>query len=232
VPDERLATPVTLGPFVLPPCDQPAPFDKDDRIVWRIRCGLQQTLKDAGAQRLARLAADIDAWTLDARAECAAGLAVGTGGAVRDGVLRAINDLSALVGRAAKTIASGASTAFDPQTWVGIQKVMSAPPDSDESRQAIEDTMHLVGDDHQDFMEALMMAGAICEALRQLTAWVARDPNAPMRILETLASSLGGLLGEIARQLSEASTPYDVGTVIGDLAGTILIEVVRFYFGF
>lgn len=77
-----------------------------------------------------------------------------------------------------------------------------------------------------------MMVGAVCAALRELSAWVARDPNAPMRILETLASLLGALLGEIAQQLAEASTPYDVGTVVGDLAGTILIEAVRFYYGF
>lgn len=229
--DERLATPLTLGPWALPPCDQPMPFEKDDRLVWTLRCAVQKELGPGRDQRLTKLVADVEAWTVMERAEYAAGVASGLAGGVRDNVTHAAEDLSRIVGGVVKSFGSGVSTMLDPQVWEDIRVAMNAAPDSAESRRAIEEIRKFVGAEHADFMEAIVMASMVLAALRGLLRWAETDQNAAYTVLAGLAGYVGKLIGEIASALAQATIPYDVGYVIGDLCGTLLVETARFYFG-
>jgi len=116
--------------------------------------------------------------------------------------------------------------------WVDISRAMNAAPNSEESRRAIEEIRRFIGSEHEDFMEAIVIGTMMLEAMRGLSSWVNKDPYAAgYAILTALIKHLGKLIGEILSDLSQASTPWEIGEVLGALTGSILIEAARFYLG-
>jgi hypothetical protein len=230
----RSATSATAGAWALPPCNEPMPFVKDDRIVWLFLCAIKSELGASGGARLEELVAGMVLWSPLERAQASGGYVVGLASGVYDGVARAGKDLTDLVIGAGKDLESGLSglsAAFDPQSWVRIRQVMSAEPGSDESRRAIAETIRVMGRDHPAFMESLTMAAAMSAAMRGLYRWVKFDPDAGAKIVGALSQELGKVIGEVASDFAQARTPYDVGTVLGKLIGTIFVEAARFRLG-
>lgn len=224
----RPANPIGVG--LLPPCNEPAPYDRDDRLIWVLRCNLEKQLGAGTEKRLVAIVTTINVWSLMERAEVSAGvgagLVSGSGDAVRDG----LQDLAQLVISAAKIIASGYGAAFDPAMWQGIELVLTSDP-GPKTQEAIKSLVDLAGKDHPEFIEALMTAGMVCATFRKIVQWVKAEPNAPYIVLLAVAAHIGTLLGEIAADLDAASTPFDFGKVIGVLLGQLFVAVARFYFG-
>jgi hypothetical protein len=196
-----------------------------------VRCAVLKQLGTGGDQRLGKLVADMEAWTALERAEMAAGVSAGLASATYDGVKRALDDIEHLIGGAVKAIASGMSTTLDPQVWVDISRVTNAEPQSEASRRAIDELGRFVGAEHKDFMEAIVMAAMVSAALRAVGRWATNDPQAGYTVLTWLAKHIGALVGEIAADVARANIPYNVGVVLGELCGTMLVETARFYFG-
>ena len=224
----QLINPIGIG--TLPPCTEPAPFNRDERVIWVFRCGIHKQLNAKVEARLKSIVESIDTWTLLERAEVAAGLTRGLVRGTTDGAWSAVTDLRDLVISASKVIASGYGATFDVAAWEGIQRVLSADP-GPKTQQAIDDVVAVIGNDHPEFVEALITAGMVCAVFRSIIHWVSTEPNAAYLVLVALSAQLGKLVGEVAAEIAAVQTPYEIGAVVGDLLGRVIVEALRFYFG-
>src|SRR4051794_4619122 len=114
----QLANPIGVG--TLPPCNQPAPFDRDERLIWVLRCNIQKQLDAKAAEaRLQEIIDSINTWTVLERVEAAAGISRGLISGTTDAAWSAAKDLTDLVIKATKVVASEYGATFDPAAWEG-----------------------------------------------------------------------------------------------------------------
>jgi hypothetical protein len=218
-------------PAVLPPCNEPSPWDWDDHLAWTLRCGIARKLDPLGASKLASLVDQIGAWSIADRGLASAGAIAGLLSGVRDAVTAGTSDLIALVRAALTTIAYAGEAATSLTTWEVIQTALTAAAGAD-TQKAIQDGMADIAKEDPEFVEAVVGAGMAIAALRGLEKWVNDDPKRALWTVLLLATDqLGELLGDVGADLSAAEGPFKVGSVVGDYVGQLFVAVLRVEYG-
>ncbi len=218
-------------PQTLPPCNEPAPWDKDDRLVWTLRCGIARHLPPDAAALFRAVLDSIGNWSSADRSAASLGFATGFKDGVGAAVTSAISDLIGLVRGALSVVASAGEAMVSERTWNAIATMLRSPP-GPETQQAVEAAMTDIAADDPEFVEAVVGVSLAIIALRRLVEWVGADPAAAgWTVVLWVTNAIGELLGDVAAEVAAATSPADVGAVMGDYCGRLLVEVLRVEWG-
>ncbi len=216
---------------MLPPCNEPRPWDWDDRLVWTLRCAIERKLSPGAESRFLQLTAQMTSWSIEERTLASFGVVAGFPGGVRDAVQSATDDLVKLVRGTLTVIASAGEAAVSETTWMQIALVLASPPGAD-TQKAVDAAMAEIGAEDPEFVEAVVGTCLAIAALRRLAAWASDNPReAIWSVVLLLTNALGELLGDVAADIAAANTPEKIGEVVGDYLGHLVVEVLRMEWG-
>ena len=212
------------------PCRHIAPWPRDERLWWAMKCGLER--QGASHARLEALVVRLRDYSAADTLKAAQAFQVGALLGVKTAFERYYTDVSTLIRRTLFGLKDAFSTVYDPQPYVDALKVLDAPPGSAEYLHALEETQRNLRSLHPDVSDALRLVAMAILAMNAFSVWLETHERAVADLATMAAESMGTLIGaELERARSVVDSPELFGGFVGELTGEVAGEIVTLIYG-